>query len=101
MSSLTTNRWHLNAAMQTDNVEWHYGTCHGMGTETDKLLTIIALLNDTPGNGDFAKLMDILESRGKPVIIEEIWNRRLYKHLIRKRGYAPTAKYGRKRVIKK
>ncbi len=66
-----------------------------------KKVTVIALLNQEPGNGDFQKLMDTLEGFKKAVIIEEIWNPGLRQHLIEKRGYKPTASNGHKRVFRR
>jgi len=68
--------------------EVHGILCHSAGLEA---LTIIAVNNNVPGNGDFAKLMAMLEgvahAAGHPLAVASIWNDDLRRHLIKKRGY--------------
>lgn len=77
------------------------GSAEALVKIDEKKLTVISLLNEQPGNGDFQKLMDDLEGRGKPVVIEELWNKDLRQHLIERPSYRPTRKNGNKRLIYK
>ncbi len=84
--------WHYNNVLGTNNLVFRVGTVHGMfGKFDDNSLQLIAIGNDKKGNGDFSKAMDWFEKVAfdmglKPEVVE-IWNERLKKHLIEKRGY--------------
>jgi len=58
-----------------------------------RVLTIIAIANEEPGNGRFALCMSALEQTAKehrcPLQVAAIWNKRLKTHLVSKRGYSP------------
>lgn len=77
------------------------GTAKAGVIETDTVITIISVVNREPHNGDFQRLMDRIESLGKVVIVEALWNKQLRHYLILKRGYKACSKNGKKRVIKK
>lgn len=100
MTQISESPWHLNSAMQTSYTKLQVGTCHGLVDLQGSIVRLIAVANDEPHNGDFQKFMDNLEHRGKNIVVEELWNKNLRRHLIEKRGYKPCKKNGNKRVIK-
>ena len=71
--------------------QYKIGTCHGLWNCVNKCYVILAIMNDEPGNGHFTDVLEIFENSAKrdgySVLIKEIWNRRLEKHLIEKKGY--------------
>lgn len=62
------------------------GKCSGQWRSTKDNYEILSFLNDEPGNGDFANTLDwfyescIRDKRN--LLIREVWNERLAKHLI-------------------
>ena len=74
-------------------MEYSFKKVHGILCFSPVLsgLTIIAIVNDEPGNGQFATVMDTMEKAaheaGLPMIVGSIWNERLRRHLLTKRGY--------------
>lgn len=66
------------------------GTCRGQWRATPTAYELLAIINDSPGNGDFSHLMDwFYESckrDNRALVIREIWNKRLAAHLVR-RGF--------------
>jgi len=92
-STMLKEPWRLNAAMGADYTDVSMGTCHGLVAYRDNEHEMLAVMNEQPGNGDFAKFMDYLEAeahkKGVPFTVIEIWNKWLYKHLTDKRGYIP------------
>lgn len=78
-------------------LQYHFGEIHGiLAWASDQVLTIVAIVNESPGNGDFPKCLDALESVAKertcPVRVAAVWNRALLRHLVSKRGYRPDPK---------
>lgn len=73
------------------------GTCHGLFAATDHAYAILSLYNDQQGNGHFGDTMEWFENScrrdGKGLRIMEVWNDRLYVHLIKKRGFIAQEKY--------
>ena len=67
--------------------------CHGLVAYRDNEHEMLAVMNEQPGNGDFAKFMDYLEAEAKKVCLyrNEIWNKWLCKHLTDKRVYTTIA----------
>lgn len=53
---------------------------------------ILTVVNDKPGNGDFEHVLswfyESCKRDKKNLLIREVWNQRLAKHLINKRGFA-------------
>lgn len=91
LGKLEVDYWHLNSALDCLNYTFIIGTVDGMFDITEDRVRLIAIQNQELNNGDFSKAMDILESNtfsiGKAFEVVEIWNDRLRKHLIEKRGY--------------
>lgn len=82
-------------------MEFKVGTCHGQYAIVDKKLTIISIINDTPGNGHLEDVFEWFEfaakAQGVDLMIAEFMNDRFKKHCIEKRGYRP---FGNDNVIK-
>lgn len=61
------------------------GTCNGQWRATPDAYEILSVINDEPGNGHFAVLMEYFEISckrdNKDFIILEVWNKQLRKHL--------------------
>jgi hypothetical protein len=74
---------------------YSFGHVHGILACGSGVLTIVAIVNDEPGNGEFAKVMGMFESVAEnwpcPLRVGAIWNRDLKRHLLKKRGYQPDA----------
>lgn len=91
----TVQPWPISTLLGEDNYTFRKGTMHGLIGCDDHTLLIIAIMNDTPGNGQFATAMEGLEavSKRRLLFVEmgAIFNARLYRHLMEKRGYLPHA----------
>ena len=78
------------------------GTCHGLWYSKPDAHVLLAVVNDTKGNGHFDDVIEWFENSCKRdklnFVIAEVWNKRLLKHLIEKRGF--TAIEGTENVIK-
>lgn len=78
--------WHHDPTWQVFKV----GECHGQWRSTLPAYEILSVVNEKPGNGDFAHTLDwFYESckrDGKSLIIREVWNKQLAKHLV-KQGF--------------
>lgn len=72
------------------------GTCHGLWKCKDKCYQILAVYNDKPGNGHFTDVLEIFENSAKrdgySLLILELWNKNLEKHLIEKKGFKKVKK---------
>lgn len=72
------------------------GTCHGLWNCADKCYNILAVMNEEPGNGHFTDVLEIFENSaqrdGMSVLIQEVWNKDLEKHLVEKKGYKKIRK---------
>lgn len=95
-AGITLTPWPVSKLMGEDNYTFRRGTMHGLIGCDDRTLLIIAIMNDVPGNGQFATAMKDLEAVAKrrllAVEIGAIYNAGLYRHLVEKRGYLPHAK---------
>lgn len=91
----------LNEFLRVNRTDVRVGSCMAVVDYTTPYNTLIFVANRQPGNGDFARLMDYLEAEAKnddrPLEVVEIWNKRLRRHLITKRGYVKS----KRGVIKK
>lgn len=74
--------------------EWNcfrIGTCEGLWRATKNSYQILAITNNEPGNGHFNDVLEWFQyscNRDKKhFVILELWNERLSKHLIEKRGF--------------
>lgn len=80
--------------------EYRFGTLRGIWRETPGFLDIVALVNDEPGNGQFAKFVAYFQRRAracrKGLRFMEVLNERLAKHLSA-RGWE---RVGRNMVLK-
>lgn len=67
------------------------GTCEGMWCSTDKSYDILAVINNTPGNGHLTDVLQWFEQscrRDKKALrILEVWNNKFKQHLINKRNF--------------
>lgn len=74
---------------------WKIGTCHGLWYPDDEKLqyVLLAVTNDEQGNGHFTDVLEWFENSCKrdqrDFVVAEVWNKRLRKHLIEKRGFKP------------
>ncbi len=71
--------------------QFHVGTVHGLFAQEEKKIKILAIMNDEPGNGHFEDTMQWFEHMATqdkcPILMQEVWNEALEKHLIKKRDY--------------
>lgn len=74
--------------------EWNrfkIGTCHGLWRATAFSYDILAIQNDTPGNGHFEDVMQWFEHacrrEHRLFRIMQVWNEELLQHLVYKRGF--------------
>lgn len=67
------------------------GTCAFQWRATETAYEILTIINDVPGNGDFAHTLDWFyescQRDKRNLVIREIWNKRLQAHLL-KRGFS-------------
>jgi len=72
------------------------GTCHGLWRATDTSYDILAIDNQVPGNGHFNDVIEWFEQScrrdKKSLMILEVWNQRLAKHFVEKRGFTYKSK---------
>lgn len=70
---------------------YEFGTVEGIYTPTEDGKDIIAVFNNKPHNGDFARFLDELEEHiiktGERITMCSFFNEDLYWHLRKKRGY--------------
>lgn len=76
--------------------DFQVGTCHGLYKATKGAYEILAINNDSPGNGHFQDVMQWFEAScrrdRKSLIFLEIMNARFKKHLLEDRGFKPYRK---------
>lgn len=81
---------------------YRIGTCHGLWYSKPDAYVLLMVMNDEIGNGHFTDVMEWFENScardKKNFIVAEVWNKRLLKHLIEKRGF--VAIEGTENVIK-
>lgn len=67
------------------------GTCTGLWCAAENSYCILAVVNESPGNGHFNDVLQWFENScvrdGKAFVILEVWNEALKEHLITKRGF--------------
>lgn len=72
-------------------VAFKIGTCHGLYGSDEKNFQILSIINDSPGNGHLQDVFDWFENSckrdKKGLMIMEVWNPFLKKHLLEKRGF--------------
>lgn len=87
--SFLTRPW-LNPFNDEGWQEFAVGTCKGQWRTTPEAYEILAIINDSPGNGDFGHTLDYFYTSckrdGKYLRIRELFNERLAGHLL-KRGF--------------
>lgn len=75
----------------TGNPYFKVGTCHGQYMVDKGNYLIINIINEEKGNGHFDEVLEWFESSAKrdkvKLGVVELWNKRLKKHLIEKRGF--------------
>ncbi len=81
----------LNIDKERPWMKFRVGTCEGLWRTTKTSYDILAIINTNPGNGHLNDLLQWFEyscKRDKRSLkVLEIWNSRLKKHLIEKRGF--------------
>jgi hypothetical protein len=77
-----------------DDIEFkkfRIGSCEGLWGCSDKEYIILAVINNTPGNGHFQDVLDWFRQScvrdKKNLKISEVWNKRLLNHLITKKRF--------------
>src|SRR5687768_8724527 len=74
-----------------DWLRFKVGTCHGLWRCTSEAYEILSIVNNEPGNGHFEDVIEWFESSAKRdnkwVVFMEVWNTKLLRHLIEKRGF--------------
>ena len=72
------------------------GTCTGLWQSTETSYDILAVENEVKGNGHFEDVLQWFENScerdHKDFRILEVWNSRLKKHLVKKRGFKVVGK---------
>lgn len=76
-------------------IAYKVGTCHGIYTSDENNFQILAVVNESPGNGHLQDVFDWFENScirdKKGLMFMEVWNPGLKNHLI-KRGFEETKK---------
>lgn len=82
-------KWDFGLAGSAYN--FRIGTCGGLYSFNKTAYIIIAIENKQKGNGHFEDVLEWFYESCKrdkmDLIIAEIWNARLYRHLVIKRGF--------------
>lgn len=72
-------------------VKFKIGTCEGLWRAKNKNYEILAIKNHEPGNGHFQDMFDWFENSCKrdkhSLVVIQVDNKRLKKHLLEKRGF--------------
>ena len=72
-------------------IAYRVGTCHGLWKASGSNYDVLAMTNDSPGNGHFEDVMEWFEASckrdGYALRILECWNSELKHHLMTKRGF--------------
>lgn len=76
-----------------DYKHFRVGTCHGLWDSCPTAYLILTVNNEQHGNGHFTDLLEWFEVSCKrdnrDLIIQKVWNKRLKRHLVNKRGFVP------------
>lgn len=71
--------------------EYKVGACHGQWVSTVDTYDILTVINEQPGNGHFEDVLQWFEQScrrdNRSLRILEVWNKRLARHLVEKRGF--------------
>lgn len=83
--------WEYNVDPENPFFRFRVGTCEGLwGADSDGY-SILAVTNSAPNNGHFEDVLQWFEHSckrdKKDLWILEVWNQKLKKHLIEKRGF--------------
>ncbi len=82
----------LNLDDENDWKLFRVGTCEGLWCSTDNSYDILAITNNTPGNGHFTDVLQWFEFScrrdGKDLRILEVWNKGLKRHLVKKQNFS-------------
>lgn len=81
-----------------DGYNWHrfkVGTCEGLFAFRGECFYILAIENNIKHNGHFGDVLEWFEHSCKKsklsLVFLEVWNKRLLKHLVEKRGFSSRA----------
>lgn len=73
------------------SIDFKVGTCNGLFKVKKRKYIIIAIINNHKNNGHFQDVLEWFENSCKrdkyDLVVAEIWNDRLKRHLIDKRGF--------------
>lgn len=90
----STNKLDFECAPCAYDKEWtlfRVGTCEGMWRATENSYDILAITNNVKGNGHFNDVLEWFENSCKrdckSLRVLEIWNKSLYSHLTREKGF--------------
>ena len=72
-------------------IRFRVGTCFGIWRSTEDSYDILGITNETPGNGHFEDVLEWFKRScrrdKKHFRILEVWNKKLKRHLVSKRGF--------------
>ena len=73
------------------------GTCHGLFYQDEEAVCLLAVINDTRGNGHFDDVLEWFDFSAKRQKLHfdvvEVWNERLKSHLLGKRGFVAIGQF--------
>ena len=85
--------WECMGSIDESFTRFRIGTCEGLWTSTGTTFDILAVTNESPGNGHFEDVIEwftyACKRDQKDLRFLEVWNKALKKHLIGKRGFKP------------
>ncbi len=90
---ITTHKLDFEAApwYDPDFVRFRVGTCKGLYMPAKSFLGLLAIENESPGNGHLTDVFEWFEYSAKtnkiPLQVMECMNKRFKRHLIDKRGF--------------
>lgn len=91
------SKWGMTELMGSEFKRFRIGTCSGLWQSTDKSYDILAIDNSKRGNGHFDDVLEWFENSckrdKKHLMFLEVWNEKLMKHLIEKRGFIKVDKF--------
>lgn len=77
-------------------LKFRVGTCGGLYRATDKSYDILAISNESPGNGHLNDVFEWFENSckrdRKKLRVLEVWNENFKTHLLTKRGFKLESK---------
>jgi hypothetical protein len=94
--------WESALGVDENFIKFRIGTCEGLWQSTARTYDILAITNNVPGNGHFEDVLQWFEYSckrdKKDLRFLEVWNKRLWYHLLTKRKFRHES---RENLIKK